>query len=416
MKKRLFVIDGNYFANRCIFGLHAGGNENYLETETDMINFGFSLKNSFINLSIAIEPLFDSIVFCSDLNSWRKKVEPFKPYFVDNETPIGYKENRKVLKEDSPLNYDNFYIVYNKFVKELKELTSKTNIPVFEINGLEGDDVIMLISSLLSENNPETPRLSNDFDECQNWEMTVFCTDGDLNQVVKNNVMLFRNIKSKDAPSGEFVISPQKYLDVFSKNDSPAQLLLQNTFESTYYKSLFGLNLDLSNKTPINRQLNAGISIATPYTVAMQKSICGDKKDNIFPIFGWKLGDKNYKVTPKMIEKSLKTQGLLPTEKTFRELFTDKDALITLLLDLKQSTKQTVNISNVIAHLKHNFLINILSVKNIPEEHVAQFLSDWKTNFVYFENKFNVTPLKVQNLNKKDNAVNLLENSIPDII
>jgi hypothetical protein len=59
--------------------------------------------------------------------------------------------------------------------------------------------------------------LSNKIGVTENMEMTVFCTDGDLNQIVKNNVFLFRNIKSSEAPFGEFTISFKKYVEIFNK-------------------------------------------------------------------------------------------------------------------------------------------------------------------------------------------------------
>lgn len=347
--KRILAIDGDFFANRTLGYLNMGDKTNNVETPEEILEFKISLKTGLLNLYKYFQPFIENIVFVCDNNSWRKEVEPFKPYYVDDSKLLGYKENRVIVKEKSTINYSNFRKFYREFIEDIK-----SNIIVFDIKGLEGDDNLLLLSDKISTKS-----------DC---EMIVFCTDGDLKQIVKDNVILMRNIKSKESPFGEFVLNFNKYNELFNKS-------LKDVFLSkqTDYNELF--NMTLGNGK-FERTLNKGITIANPFQVALTKSICGDKKDNLFSIMGWKskTGNINYNITEAIISKALKKFNLEFDELTSQKIFADKDLLLNLIITIKDITNQSdANISTIIKHLKHNMKLNILTKSNIPVDYCNEF-------------------------------------------
>jgi hypothetical protein len=307
--------------------------------------------------------LIDNIIFVRDHNSFRKKVPAIRPYYLDKNELIGYKEQRVVTKEDSPIDYDNFYETYTEWCQEIS-----LSIPLIDIEGLEGDDLLMLVSRKLSE---------------KNIYSTIFCTDGDLKQLVNEHVFLFRNIRSKDAPNGEFVLSPLTYKIIFEKDIK--QTLLQ-TGDAKYWHQLFNIMIGCIDGTKqVSRELNKGISIAEPIKVAFEKIICGDKKDNIFSIFGWKAstGTRIYKVTELMLEKTFKELGKEFNNQACQEIFNDKNKLIEFLLVLKDSVIKKIPEISIIRdgcfkHLLHNLKMIVLNPNMIPEEYRKEFENRWK--------------------------------------
>lgn len=407
--KHLLIIDGNYFAQRVLGQINMGDSVNNLETDTEKVAFKAALNNSLVNLYSTFNneklQLIDNIIFVSDCGSWRKDIEPYRPYYIDKDSDqvIGYKEQRKAKKEESPINYDNFYKLYDEFVESIRD-----QVVVFKINKLEGDDNIMLLSNKLSAH--------------PNVVSTVFATDGDLDQVVKDNVMIMRNIRSKDAPNGEYVITLNMYGKIFEQ--SSKDILLGSSLDNKYYKDLFGVQIGcIDGNSKVQRELNRGISIATPFRTALVKSVAGDKKDNIFSLLSWKssTGTRQYNITEKYIEKSLAKHGYTLTEANCQKILTSKDAIINLFLALKEVTKQTdVDIKEMISHFKHNLKVNMLSVNNIPKEYLKEFDTCWESNYDRIFNETikyeNLVKLQViHNYNPKNNATNVLADSIPEL-
>jgi len=399
MKKRILTIDGNYFAMRALGTLNIGDKTNYLESKMEKESFNAMLNSALISLYQAFEPFVDNIVFCTDNYSWRKDIEPHKPYWVTDDRPIKYKENRKDKKESSPINYDNFYDLYREFIA-----TIKTKMIVFDVKGLEGDDLLMLIANKLTDNT--------------DIEIITFCTDGDLMQIVKNNSLLMRNIRSIDAPFGEFVINHKKYCDIFEQ-DAKSQLLGNglSSMDASFYRSLFSMSLFGNSK--VERTLHKGINIATPFKVALLKSIFGDKKDNLFSILGWKsqTGNLEYKITEKHIIKALDRHRYKLTEQVCQQILVDKELLTNLIITLKDICKQPdVPLKQIGIHLKHNLLMNVLNRNNIPVKYVEEFDIMWDSfKEEIFNKKFEISQFKGMSVNHKDSATNILQQSIPDL-
>jgi len=404
--KRILLIDGNYFAMRVLGQLNIGDSSNNLESNFEVQTFQNSLNASLINLYATFnnenQNLVDQVIFAVDGYSWRKEVPPHRPYYIDevkDKRPVGYKENRKEKKEESSINYDNFNLYYSKFVESIKE-----KVHVFNIKGLEGDDEIMLISNKLAAN--------------KDVELIVFCTDGDLVQTVKNNCLLLRNIRSGECPNGEFVISAGKYTEIFEKSAKDA--FFGNSLDISYYNRLFAICIgNIHGNSKIPRSLNKGISIATPFKTALIKSICGDKKDNIFSILAWKstTGTMEFKITEKIMEKALKVHGYPLTENVCQKILGDKEILINVMLSLREVTKQNhVPLESMGKHLKHNLKMIVLAKNNLPENYLEDFNKLWdeKESSILTET-FDQTVLRSMNVTTKDSATDIFEKSMPDI-
>ena len=395
---RNFSIDGNYFGQRCLGAINMGDKINNLETKQEKLEFKTALNSMIIDLWNTVSPYFDTIIFTTDNKSWRKEVEPNKPTWfpADDKRPIGYKEQRKAKKEESSINYDNFYELYREFIESLKN-----KMIVFDIEGLEGDDILMLLSSKIGT--------------MSNLEMTVFCTDGDLNQIVKDNVMLLRNIKSADAPYGEFVITFNRYVKIFEP-DAKSQMLGTGV-DLTYYKQLF--SLQINGNGSVKRKLHEGINLATPFKVALVKSICGDKKDNLFSIMGWPstTGTKEFKITENHLIKALEKHKYVLSENICQQILTNKDLLSNLMITLREVCKQKeMDLQLMGKHLKHNLKMNVLSRSNVPVHLVEEFERTWDSLESNIMSKFDASQLKLLNVNQTNKAINVMESSIPQIL
>lgn len=409
MDRKLLIIDGMYFAQRVLGQVNMGDSVNNLETDNEQKAFRASLNNSLVNLwntfSNSGVNLIDNIIYVTDCGSWRKDIEPFRPYYIpkESDTLIGYKEQRKAKKEESPINYDNFYRIVGEFEEDIRD-----KVILFKINKLEGDDNVML--------------LSNKLKEYKNILGIVFATDGDLDQVVRDNVIIMRNIRSKDAPNGEYVINLNTYGKIFEQ--STADALLGSSLDNKFWKDLFAVQIGcIDGNSKVQRTLNRGISIATPFRTALVKSVAGDKKDNIFSVISWKAstGTRSYNITEKYIEKALDLHGYTLTEKNCQQIITSKENILNLIYDLKTVTKQKdVVVDSVLAHLKHNFRVNMLAINNVPEEYRNMWNECWAEN----ETRILTESLDLKNLmklssvnnyNPKASGTNVLEDSIPEL-
>ena len=409
MKKRILVIDGDFFANRAIFSLDKkmrdNGQELTLSTIPEMKSFSNELSIQFSNLIKSFHNekvnLIDGIIFVADYKSWRKEVPVFNPYYLDDSPDINvnYKANRAEKREESIIDWDNYRLTYNEFIDDLDQIVS-----VLKVKGLEGDDVINLLSEKY-ENNKDV-------------EFLVFCTDGDLKQCVTDNFLLYRNIRSKAAPNGEFCVSRKMYENLYEK--TALSVMMGNSQETSEYNKLF--RIQISSPYSVERSLNKGIEIATPNIIALIKSICGDKKDNIFPIIRWtaSTGTCNYGVTEKHVKKVLNLLGHELTDEVALRCMTENKLLISLLANLKVITKQTFDnetFKRVGQHLLHNFKLIRLNSNYLPENYLNDFNEMFELKapmFLLNDESFDAIML-MGNKNRSDAANDLLNNSVPII-
>lgn len=407
-KKRFLVIDGMYFANRVLGGMTSQNETLSLEPEQEQSNFLANLHNSFWTLVKSFNnesrTLINNVIFVSDYGSWRKKLEPYTPGYYriadDGTQPksipvLGYKENRVEKKEKSTVNYDIFYKLVSRFNEEISG-----TVPVVKVPNLEGDDCICLLSAM--------------FAQSTNAELIVFCTDGDLEQCVNDNVMLFRNIKSKQNPNGEFVISQNKFHQLFIDNyNDPMSKLLGDNLEHDYYRTLF--SMQLSSDYTVQRVAGKDIRFARPFSVALKKIICGDAKDNVFPILR-KVGEmRNRSVSEKELNDTIEMMYGKLNDKTALKIITDKDTRDELFVTLRGNFKFTPNykLSFMEEHFERNKKLIWLTPKIIGEELVRNFVETFKTVQDVLNTQIVIPE---QNKTLQDNATELYANSIPGVL
>lgn len=358
---RILLIDGDWFANRTIFGLQIKQPNFNLDTGREQDEFLAALRNGLLGVYRTFNnenySVVDNLVFVADKHSWRKDVEPYRPYYLigDEDTPIGYKANREALREKSNINWENYRLVYDDFVSEISEF-----INVVKVRGYEGDDSLLMTTKKLRE---------------EGLESLILCTDGDITQLVNDKTFVFRNIRSKECPNGEFAISPNLFKKVFGIDE--ISTLMGVSTDIPEYLKIF--SLILSSEEKCVRAYGSGIEFAAPSKIALVKSITGDKKDNIFPILRWKskTGDKNMKVTENHLEKALNDIGLKLVNTDCHVVLADKDLQMKLINRLLIVTKHAPigesTLKSIYNHLQHNFRMIILSPKLLPEDSTKEF-------------------------------------------
>lgn len=407
---RYLLIDGDFFCHRGIHGMKTINQNITLDTNGEMINYEKHLVNSFRTLIRVFNNdkrnLIDNVIFVFDNFSWRKSITPIKPYYInDDTTPINYKENRKEQKEQSDLNYDNFSICKSNFIEKLKEIKS---IAVFNVQGFEGDDALLMLKEKLFK--PDNSCL-------------VFCTDGDLKQLMYSDIenpyspeyfMLYRNIKSSAAPEGEFVIS-KELCDKLYSTDIVNSFLNATDLSKLYFENLFNISLKDENSI-VKRTKGMGISVASPTISLLIKIICGDKKDNIFPIFRWYTKTGSIRnVTERMVQVAFEELDFKFDEVGAQEVYNDKIKLTQLLYTLRENTKQDdIDIQIIGKHFAHNrMMLDIRKSTYISDELKSKFNSEFESQKSLIENKLNFNTI---NLLKEDytDSTNILTQSLPD--
>lgn len=408
--RNLLIVDTSYLAHRVLGQLNMNENVNNLESEFEKTRFVNELRNSLVNLyktfNNSKHRLVDQIILCCDNMSWRKDVKPFKPYWLTDETvPLKYKEQRVEKKQESTINYENFYPLVDAFLDSVKDI-----VTVLKIKGLEGDDNMLLMSTVIKNT--------------QNTKGIIFCTDGDIEQVVNDSVLIMKNSRSKVAPNGEFVMNLNTYTKLFES--SPIEQMLGNNIETSYYNDLFKIYIgDIEGTTIIKRTLHSGIEIASPFKILLLKSVCGDKKDNLFSVISWlsSTGTRRYGVTEKHITKALDSLGLSLIERDCEKVINDPELLKSLLREVSKVTKQeNIDLDYVYNHTLHNLRLNGLYSKNIPSELIDEFKIWIKENKEsVFEKSINQDEMESlfvqQNYMPKENkGINVMEQSLKDLI
>lgn len=412
MKKRILVIDGMFFANRSLFGMQAENETLTLDSEMEQHNL---LSNMLNSLSVLMRSfnnddhdLIHNVIIVEDYDSWRKHVPIYKPLYyqkipVQHVPVLGYKENRKEKKEKSVINWDNFYGVTHEFFRQ-----ASTLYPVLKVAGCEGDDLIMLLSKTFSKSNE--------------YELLVYCTDGDLVQTVNDNCMLFRDIRSKDCPYGEFVISANKMHEYMSGKNVSIETRLLSGLGNMQSDIDVLFSMRLNSNDVIQREPGKGIRYATPLQVALVKTVCGDDKDNIFPVLRKPKSDiakKNMSVSEKQLIKTIELTLGKFNEKNCYQVMNDKETRDEVFTTLRSVFKDdNYPLEKIEEHYQHNYKINVLTMKNLSQEIIDNFKTEFTSNVLpRIKDKINPDIYMKNERTTRDGAVDLLASSAPkDII
>jgi hypothetical protein len=350
---------------RALGQLNMKSAKNNLETPAECEQFKNCLKNNLYNIyrtfNNDVHHYIDSIIIVRDGYSWRKDVSAVRPYYItDPEFPVGYKEHRKAVRDDSTINYDNFYELHNSLMDELKD-ANIDGVHVIGHNKLEGDDIICMLSDMFK------------LDDTR--EFVCFCTDSDLSQTVRDNFSLLRNIRSKEAPNGEMVVSATNYNKVCESTairiGDDAFLNPPEPINPMYFVTIGDSRGEQKTTRPI--------VASQPFIDILVKAISGEPGDNLFPLIKWSINNRQYRVTEKMIGKALMKLNLSPSSEITNLIayntLKNPDRLKLLVIELIRSTPCSLDIKilgELLKHLQHNLSLIILSPKSIPETYRLQ--------------------------------------------
>lgn len=150
-------------------------------TEQDMYFYWkYLMLNSVFTAIRNFSP--NKLIFAIDggKGSWRKDIYPL------------YKANRKVSRDKSTINFENFFPVLDSFLEDMKKAFK--NVYFIRLDRVEGDDIIAI--------------LSNDILD-KNHNITIVSSDRDLVQLMKH-----KNVKQFDPLKKTFIksLNPEKDL------------------------------------------------------------------------------------------------------------------------------------------------------------------------------------------------------------
>lgn len=429
-RKTFLLIDGAYFANRTLHGERIINPEMTMETNHDFMRFEYLMIRNLISTITAFKndsvDIVDNVILCFDSKSWRYGVKPHVPYYSVPGDLLNYKENRDAQKEKSDIDWEAFRQAQDDFAAMIKDF-----IPTYKISGFEADDLLFYL----------TDKLSSDGHRC-----IVLATDGDLEQLVNDRVVFFKDVRSKRSPNGELFMSENNYNLLFGGQMGAGQtksMLEMFTDKLSKTEEQISTDMDMINwlgqlnqiqttgniYRKITRLPNQQTFIENKHKTMFYKCIEGDKKDNILPLLQWlsSTGTRKYKCTDKFISRVINSLGYPDTNETYRKLF-DVDNLDfqfmikAFMLNLVDECKQMSVAKNLLAHLKHNMKLNLLSHDFLPESLRQDF--DEEFDYLELQEPFDIKSFEVELMKKNigvaggessSNTTNILTDSLPDV-
>lgn len=240
MIKINLVIDGNYIINKLAFI--------FKNERSFYVDFPAAIRKDFERATALYN--FDNIYFISDSkSSWRKR------FYSD------YKGKRK---KDSEIDWPYVFQMYDEFKEELK---TKSNVNMYQIDELEGDDIIAYLVKESNKLGYSNLIISNDRDIHQLLE---FSTSNNYINFIYN----FKLTEEKLYISNNYEI----FVSNIKKNNDIFDLDNDDDFKEFLY--------NLVRKCNVN-EINSEESLFC-------KLITGDKGDNISSCY-YKVSDNGNK-------------------------------------------------------------------------------------------------------------------------
>lgn len=248
------IFDGNYLFYKSLFVFSSYGSKGkLLEDEKDQAMF---IRKIATDMSYAIRQFGnpDHVIFTIDSRSWRKDID------IQDGSYKGHRE-----KDESKVNWDNFYTCMNEFSKIL--LTR--GFVVSRQEKAEGDDLMALWAKALNKNG---------------MDAIIITGDKDLTQSVGIN------------ESGNFTL-------VYNPNTKTRKIVAPKGFNkwiTTEEVDIFNVDSYMNRgKDLIQDALNSiGIEEIDPFYVVFEKVIIGDAGDAVPPVFTWTKAGKTFRITP----------------------------------------------------------------------------------------------------------------------
>lgn len=348
MKKLTFIIDGNYFLFRSFYVLPKSSGK-ALDTKKEMDIFIRKLSIDFTSEIRKFRNTIDQIIFTIDSKSWRKD------FFPDAE----YKANRS---EDSNVNWENFYKVFDIF----KEILEKKGVILHKIDGAEGDDLIFAWSVNCN---------------LQGKSIIIFSGDKDLIQLVNNNT-LTNAFTLWYSSASKRLVTYEGFSDWLNTED------IHSSDIFSMQKTITGDSALKSNLIKIIKELSLDVEEVNSCVFGFKKVLTGDAGDNIKSVYYYTDINKNgqnrmYSITDKKAENILiefeKKYGKFKIEFLYDESY--QKNICNILIKNLSATRMSYE--QIYRNLQDNTNLVILHQKSIPESIYNQIFE----NIENIENK-----------------------------
>lgn len=262
--KCTLIIDGNWLLMNKLF---VGSIQNYFNVDNDQSEKikGMNLLVESMAQSISFTcrrftDIVDNIIYVQDGGSWRKSIVP--PVQLSD---ADYKGTRK---KSSNTDWTYVFEAANTLANNLKSL----NIQTHQEFGVEGDDWVFYWSKKLLESG------SN---------VIIWSIDNDLKQLVRVS------------PQGNFVSWFQNKAGLFLPMELQKETTMEDDIDMFMQPDIFNNTLENLKK----KFKPDDIHYIDSWKIVVEKIICGDVGDNVLPIYSWRKGKKNYKLTEKYINE-----------------------------------------------------------------------------------------------------------------
>jgi len=166
MYKINLILDGNFLLNKIA---HALSNNNYISELYNVLERDIdTLSNMYF---------FNKIYFISDSRrNWRKGI---------------YSDYKMSRKRDTTMDWDYIYVIYDDFKQSLSE---RKKYKVYELDNMEGDDLISYIVKESNKNDVSNMIVANDSDLYQ----FICFTDKYINFMYNCFAMVFYGSNGKN--------------------------------------------------------------------------------------------------------------------------------------------------------------------------------------------------------------------------
>lgn len=276
------IIDGNYLMQKSVFILY--------KLRTLYTDLPVILEKDYNTISNLF--YFSKIYFISDSRkNWRKKV---------------YKEYKGTRKKNEDINWDTVYDLFEEFKNNLKR---KKNCELYQIDNLEGDDIISYITKETNKNG---------------YSNLIIANDSDLFQLIHYDTI-------------------NKYINFMYNFKFNDEIIYMPTFYNNFIDSIENSNIDDLFNNNDNTEFLDFIKTLTNKKVSeinsekeLFKKIIGHNKDNIKSIYmkgnrgigpsgGEKIYDFYKETYPESIDfnSNIFKERLIESIKLFKKIKTD---------------------------------------------------------------------------------------------
>ena len=288
---------------------------------------------------------YNSIVFCKDYHSWRKKLLP------------SYKVNRIPTVD---VNWDVLYNLMDEFMDDI----SQKGVICSSIYNAEADDLIYLWKKYFKKNNESS---------------IILTADSDLSQLVEFNNDTFHLIYNNNSNSQTITV-PDGFIS-FVNQQKEGEIDIFNMDVSV---------MDGTNSIQFLKRILSEFKIneVNPEKILFEKILQGDKGDNVMSVYSWQKKVRVSRITPSYMEHFYNALNENNIEISIDNFKLDEDIreILRVALENAINPKKPILVPVDKKTFHENYIMNTnliqLSYKNIPKEIREKFrenLSELKT-------------------------------------